>query len=104
MEFLETRTFTRLVVDLMDDEYARLQTVLALRPDLGRVIPGGGGVRKMRWAGSGHGKRGGLRLICYWQPGAGRIWMLLAYPKSERDDLSAEQVRQLRILVKEFLA
>jgi len=104
MEFVETPTFTRLVLALMDDDdYARLQPTLALRPDLGRLIPGGGGIRKMRWAGCGRGKRGGLRLIYYWQTADERIWMLLLYPKSERDDLSATQMRQLRILVKEFL-
>jgi hypothetical protein len=57
----------------------------------------------MRWAGSGRGKRGGLRFIYYWQTVDERIWMLLVYPKSERDELSAAQLRQLRILVEEFL-
>lgn len=105
MEFIETPTFTRLVWDLMDDDdYACLQAALALRPDLGKIIPGGGGIRKMRWAGSGRGQRGGLRFIYYWQTADERIWMLLVYPKSERDDLRQQQLRQLRILVKEFLA
>ncbi len=104
MEFIETPTFTRLVSDLMeDDDYACLQATLALRPDLGKVIPGGGGIRKMRWTGSGRGKRGGLRFIYCWQTADERIWMLLVYPKSERDDLTQQQLRQLRILVKEFL-
>lgn len=104
MEFIETPTFTRLVLDLMDDDdYACLQSALALRPNLGKVIPGGGGIRKMRWAGGGRGKRGGLRFIYYWQTADDRIWMLLVYPKSERDDLTPQQLRQLRILVKEFL-
>ena len=104
MEFIETPTFTRLVLDLMDDnDYASLQATLALRPDLGKVIPGGGGIRKIRWSGSGRGKRGGLRFIYYWQMADARIWMLLAYPKNERDDLSPEQLRHLKILVKEFL-
>jgi hypothetical protein len=104
MEIVETPAFTRLVLGLMgDDDYARLQAAVSSRPDLGKIIRGGGGIRKMRWAGSGRGKRGGLRLIYYWQSDADRIWMLLLYPKSERDDLSRQQLRQLRILVKEFL-
>ena len=104
MEFIETPTFTRLVLALMDDDdYVRLQAALALRPDSGKIIPGGGGIRKLRWAGSGRGKRGGLRFIYYWQSVDERFWMLLVYPKSERDDLAPEQLRQLRILVKEFL-
>ena len=104
MEFIETPTFTKLVLDLLeDDDYAKLQAALALRPDLGKVIPGSGGIRKARWAGSGRGKRGGLRVIYYWQVADDIIWMLLAYPKNEREDLSRDQVRQLKILVEEFL-
>ena len=104
MEFIETPTFTKLVLDLLeDDDYAKLQAALALRPDLGKVIPGSGGIRKARWAGSGRGKRGGLRVIYSWQVADDIIWMLLAYPKSEREDLSRDQVRQLKILVEEFL-
>lgn len=64
MIFLETKVFTNRIVDAMsDDDYARLQGHLSLHPDAGVIIPGAGGVRKIRWAGSGHGKRGGSRLI-----------------------------------------
>jgi hypothetical protein len=104
MEFVETPTFTKLVLGLVeDDEYAKLQATLAVRPDIGNVITGSGGIRKMRWAGSGRGKRGGLRVIYYWQVHEDRIWLLLAYPKNQRDDLSRDQIRQLKILVQEFL-
>jgi hypothetical protein len=95
--FVETPIFTKRVLYLMDDEaYSTLQTHLARHPDAGKVIPGSGGMRKIRWAGGGHGKRGGLRLIYYWWVAKDRISMLLAYPKSEQDDLSADQVKQLR--------
>jgi mRNA-degrading endonuclease RelE of RelBE toxin-antitoxin system len=50
----------------------------------------------MRWAGSGRGKRGGLRVIYYWWVSKDRISMLTVYPKNEKDDLAAEQLRQLR--------
>lgn len=104
VEFIETPTFTRLVLALMaDDDYARLQAALALRPGVGKIVPAGGGIRKVRWAARGRGKRGGLRFIYYWQTVEDRIWMLFVYSKSERDDLSLDQLRQLRILVKEFL-
>lgn len=103
VEFVETPTFTRLVGKLMDgDEYAKFQLALALRPDWGKVIPGGGGLRKLRWAGSGRGKRGGLRIIYYWQRADNQIWLLVVYPKSERDDLSHDEIKQLRRLVEEF--
>ncbi len=103
MEFVETPTFTRLVGKLMDDdEYAKLQLRLALHPDSGKVIPGSGGLRKLRWAGSGRGKRGGLRIIYYWQAADAQIWMLVAYPKSQRTDLSHHEIRQLKRLVETF--
>jgi hypothetical protein len=103
MEFIETPTFTRLVLGLMeDDDYARLQAALARRPDTGKIIPGSGGIRKMRWAGSGRGKRGGLRVIYYWQVAEEQFWMLLAYPKNERDDLTRDEIKQLNRLIEQF--
>lgn len=81
---------------MKDDSYAALQAHLAQRPDAGDLIRGSGGLRKVRWAGSGRGRRGGLRVIYYWWVAKDRITMLLAYPKSEQDDLSADQVRMLR--------
>ena len=69
---------------------------LAERPDAGKIIKGSGGIRKLRWAGSGRGKRGGLRVIYYWWTGKDRISLLIVYPKSERDDLSKHQLKQLQ--------
>jgi mRNA-degrading endonuclease RelE of RelBE toxin-antitoxin system len=95
--FVETPTFTKRILQLMDDEqYAALQAHLARQPGEGKVIPGSGGLRKIRWAGSGRGKRGGLRLIYYWWVAKDRISLLLVYPKNEQDDLSADQVKLLR--------
>ena len=79
-----------------DEDYSALQGHLAKDPETGKVIPGSGGMRKMRWAGNGRGKRGGLRVIYCWWVAKDRISMLLVYPKNEQDDLSADQVRQLR--------
>jgi mRNA-degrading endonuclease RelE of RelBE toxin-antitoxin system len=62
--FVETPVFNRRVQEYMDDDdYAQLQVFLVLHPDAGKIIKGSGGIRKMRWAGSGRGKRGGLRII-----------------------------------------
>jgi mRNA-degrading endonuclease RelE of RelBE toxin-antitoxin system len=96
--FVETAVFTRRVQEhLNDDEYAELQFFLADRPEVGKIIKGSGGIRKLRWAGSGRGKRGGLRVIYYWWVASERISMLTVYSKNERDDLTAEQLRRLRI-------
>lgn len=97
MVFVETSIFTRRVNDYLDDEeYGRLQGFLTMQPQSGKVIQGTGGIRKLRWAGSGRGKRGGLRVVYYWWVAKDRISMLTVYPKNERDDLTAEQLRQLK--------
>lgn len=87
---------------MADEDYAKMQLALAKNLEMRKVIPGGGGIRKMRWAGSGRGKRGGLRVIYYWQTAENQMWMLLAYPKNEQDNLTPDQVKQLKILVKEL--
>ncbi|HJT78752.1 MAG TPA: hypothetical protein VJ739_16225 [Gemmataceae bacterium] len=67
MHFLETPVFTRAVAELLDDEqYRSLQVALLLRPEAGPVIRGSGGLRKLRWVLPGRGKRGGVRLIYFW--------------------------------------
>jgi mRNA-degrading endonuclease RelE of RelBE toxin-antitoxin system len=95
--FVETPVFYRRVQQYMDDdEYGELQMFLAARPDAGRIIKGSGGMRKLRWAGSGRGKRGGLRVIYYWWVAKDRISLLLVYPKNEMDDLTADQLKILK--------
>ncbi len=102
MRFIETPVFTRAIVRLLaDDEYRSLQLALLLRPESGRLIPGGGGLRKMRWSLKGKGKRGGCRIIYYWDEPSETFYMLYAYRKSEREDLTIQQLRLLRRLVRE---
>ena len=97
MEFIEAPLFTRRVHEyLTDDEYAALQWALALRPEAGAVIPGSGGIRKLRWAGKGHGKRGGLRVIYYWRDRKGEIWLLTLYAKNEAENIQLHVLRELR--------
>jgi mRNA-degrading endonuclease RelE of RelBE toxin-antitoxin system len=102
VEIVETTVFTRQVDDLLDAEsYRLLQLELADRPDRGPVISGSGGLRKIRWPGSSRGKRGGIRVIYYWARDRHRILMLLAYAKADTDDLTADQWKVLRRVVKE---
>lgn len=102
MRFVETPVFTVAVQGLLaDEEYRALQSVLLLRPEQGAVIPGSGGLRKLRWARRGHGKRGGARIIYYWFVSEDVIYMLFAYSKSAAEDLTPAQVKVLRRLVKE---
>ena len=102
MVFKETTVFTKQVKQLLDAEsYRLLQLRLVADPEAGALIPGTGGLRKIRWQGSGRGKRGGIRAIYYWATKDDVLLMLLAYPKNERDDLSPEQKKVLAALVKE---
>lgn len=97
MVFIETSIFTKRVLALLDDDhYRELQTYLAAHPDSGKVIPGSGGLRKLRWAARGRGKRGGLRVIYFWWISQERISMLFIYAKNEQDDLSTSQLKQLK--------
>ena len=102
MVITETSVFTRQISELLtDEEYRNLQTALLIRPDAGTIIRGSGGLRKIRWAVRGRGKRGGVRVIYYWAVRQEQLLMLLAYPKNEQDDLSSEQLKILRKIVKE---
>ena len=104
MLFIETPIFTKLVTDLIpDDEYRKIQLALLLRPEAGKIIRGSGGLRKMRWKSVSSGKRGGLRIIYFRDVPEDRIYMLLIYKKSKQEDLTPNQLKILRHLVKEFL-
>jgi len=104
MKFIETPIFTKAVQSLLeDDEYKSLQVALLLRPEQGAIIPGSGGLRKIRWASKGKGKRGGLRVIYYWDTKNEVFYMLLIYSKSKKDDLTPDQLLVLSQLVKEEL-
>ena len=100
MVIVETSVFTKQVQKLLtDEEYAALQADLVRRPDAGVVIPGSGGLRKLRWGLAGRGKRSGGRVIYFWAVTQDRLLMLLIYPKNVQDDLTPEQLRMLRRVV-----
>ena len=101
-ELVETPVFTRQAADLWSaDEYRRLQAFLVGRPDAGRVMPGSGGLRKLRWSHGHRGKRGSCRVIYTWYPDRQRMYLLLAYRKQDQDDLTPDQLRFLRRLINE---
>ena len=102
MRFVETPVFTSLVRrHLSDEQYRGLQRALLLRPEQGVVIRGSGGLRKLRWALEGRGKRGGLRVIYYWAVEEQVCYMLYLYGKNEQGDLTPAQIRVLGKLVRE---
>ena len=96
MILVESPQFTRAITELMDDDgYRLLQAVLLENPEAGAIIVGSGGLRKVRWALPGRGKRGGARMIYYYWVVKSRIYLLYAYSKSAKGDLTREQVKIL---------
>lgn len=103
MIIIETSVFTRRIKELMsDNEYKGLQEALLNRPDMGAIIQGTGGLRKVRWKLEGKGKSGGVRAIYYWMTEDEHIYMLYAYPKSEQDNLTPEQKKALKLIVERW--
>lgn len=95
--FIETRLFSRLLGDyLTDDQYTELQGALTDAPDRGALVPGSGGVRKLRWSQPGRGKRGGVRVIYYAKTHEGVIWMLTIYAKNEEQNIPAHVLRKIK--------
>lgn len=82
-----------------DEELRALQNALIERPEAGPLIPGAGGLRKLRWALVGRGKRGGARVIYYWRGAADLVYLVFAYAKNEQGDLTPDQARQLARLI-----
>lgn len=96
-EFIESSLFSASVYDyLTDEEYQHLQEYLSDNPEKGDIVPGSGGVRKVRWARAGAGKSGGVR-VCYCvRTKAGQILMLVIYAKSNRASIPGRILKQLK--------
>ncbi|GAA3904579.1 type II toxin-antitoxin system RelE/ParE family toxin [Halomonas cibimaris] len=98
IEFIETPTFTRQILAMAtDDELKELQRGLIAQPDKGDLIQGTGGLRKIRMALGSQGKQGGARVI-YFLATADVIYLILAYPKSTKDSLTASEKVTLKAL------
>ncbi|MFJ2331596.1 type II toxin-antitoxin system RelE/ParE family toxin [Pseudomonas helleri] len=103
MIFIETPIFTRSAKELMnEDAYIALQRVLVLNPSAGDVMEDTGGIRKIRIAAKGHGKRGGARVIYYHFVSASQIALLMIYPKNEQQDLTADERRALKAVIEHW--
>ena len=106
MEFIEAPAFTRhLPGYLTDDAYKEVQARLGANPELGDLMPGTGGFRKLRWADvrRGKGRRGGLRIIYYHFRSDYQIWLMTLYDKDEASDLTASEKKALKASIESEL-
>ena len=95
--FIESSVFERLcALYLDDDEYAELQQFMMETPEAGNLVPGSGGVRKLRWKRKGMGKRGGLRVIYHVRYQPNEFWMLTLYAKAKQENVPAHILKQLK--------
>lgn len=102
LQFIESPVYSEQIDGLLSaEEHRQLQMHLLEHPDRGDVIKGSGGLRKLRWAGSGRGKRGGIRVIYYLWRGD-RAFLLFAYPKNQQEDLTPAQAKLLKQLIESY--
>ena len=100
----ETQLYLSRAEKLMGEaERAAIVDLLAAHPEIGDIIPGSGGLGKLRAPLAGRGKRGGARIIYYVYDRTLPIYLLLAYAKNERDDLTAGQRAVLRRFVENIV-
>ena len=100
MEIIETAPFARCRDELFTEEqFRRFEEHLVLNPAAGTLIPGGAGLRKIRWLGSGRGKRGGVRVVYYFRSKTNRLFLIFGYRKSQCEDLTQAQIRGLARII-----
>jgi hypothetical protein len=94
---VETPLFQRLADDhWSEEERSSFVFFIASHPEAGKVVPGAGGVRKVRWSIGGRGKRGGVRVIYFNRLAVGEIWLLVLYSKSEAEMIPAHVLRRIK--------
>lgn len=101
---VETHEFLSATRKLMgDQERAELVAYLAYNPTAGDVIPGSGGVRKLRWGLEGRGKRGGARVIFFYHDMEMPLYLITGYAKNQRENLSQFEIHSLQKLSRVLL-
>lgn len=100
MRIFTTRTYERAVRKLLSEaDRQAMEAAIVADPGTAPVVQGTGGLRKLRWAGSGRGKRGGIRAIYFRHVRPDAIYLLTAYAKADREDLRPEDKKALSRLV-----
>ena len=100
LTFVETKLFTRLADDYLGEHgLLALQVHLLAQPEIGKVIAGSGGVRKLRWAMPGRGKRGSLRVIYFLRMKQEEVWLLTLYAKNVSDNISTAALKKIKATI-----
>jgi hypothetical protein len=100
LTFVETKLFTRLADEYLGESGLHaLQVHLLAQPEIGKVIPGSGGIRKLRWAMPGGGKRGGLRVIYFLRIKQEEVWLLTLYAKNVSDNISIAALKKIKATI-----
>lgn len=102
MVFIELPLFQR-QISFTDETLRSVQRVILENPLAGDVIPGGHGLRKLRVAFEGRGKRGSARVIYYWWSKQDRCYLVFAYAKNVQENLTVDQTRRLADLMREII-
>lgn len=94
---VETSAFSSQADEIWsDEEREEFVNFIAANPEAGRVITDTGGVRKIRWAIAGRGKRSGARVIYFFYNRTAPIYLLMVYSKNVRQNLSPRDKKLLR--------
>ncbi|MBJ7309353.1 transcriptional regulator [Rugamonas sp. CCM 8940] len=94
---VETALFQRLwPLYWTEEERGAFAAFIAAHPLAGDVIPGSGGIRKVRWSRAGSGKAGGVRVIYFTRNAAGELVLLTLYAKSKVGNLTGAQLKEIR--------
>lgn len=100
MTVVETPFFLRKVANLLnEEERSELVVFLGMNPEAGDVIPETGGIRKLRWATRGKGKRGGVRVIYYFHSETFPLFLLTLYAKPQKANLTGAERNAFKKLV-----
>ena len=104
LHFIETPLFTKQITELFtDDEYQKIQQELIQDPEKGVIISGTAGMRKIRF-GRNSGKSGGVRILYYYADEFGRIYMIVAYPKSVKDNITQAEKNVFKSWIQQIKA
>lgn len=100
MQLFTTRTYERVIRKLVSQESRQeMESAIVANPIGAPVIRGTGGIRKLRWAGSDRGKRGGIRAIYFYRAEQKATYLLTAYAKADSEDLTPADKKTLSRLV-----